>query len=322
MRFFVALALLICCSRNSFAQEDQDSNFNQDFFLRVDNDAFLAMAVDRYYSSGIFFQFRKIVQPESLLTRLGGKRDSKTIYTINFSHLFFTPSNLKLRTIDQFDRPYAGVVSVGFGISHFFERSHLKMQLDAGIMGPSAKVKEVQEWYHRLINAKKPRGWRFQVENSPLVTLNLEYLRSLLSQRKIELLADATIQAGTVFNNLRSGVVFRVGNFKPINNTLFNQSRLGTIERGYSQNKNFKESLFFVKAGMEYVLYDATVEGTLFGKESLHTETAQPWRYRISYGYMLGLRRWDFALAFNNVRRETKESRDHYYVTIDVIMRF
>jgi len=72
---------------------------------------------------------------------------------------------------------------------------------------------------------------------------------------------------------------------------------------------------------VSYVPYDATIEGNFLGKKSIHTESAQRLRYHIKYGWNLGRKRWDFGLAFNNVRRETKEAKDHYYITIDVLLR-
>lgn len=323
MRVSVLCLLILGLNVRVMCQEDSTKLFHRDFFLKVDNDAFLAQAVDRYYSSGIFFQFRKHLGSNSILKRWGGQNATKAIYSINFSHLFFTPSDLKLRTIDQFDRPYAGMMSAGVGVAFFYSGSdYIKIQLDGGILGPGAGVEELQEWYHRLIGAKTPHGWRFQIENSPVVTLNVDYARSFWKAGRFELFTEGALQAGTVFNNFRPGVAIRWGKFQALDNSSFKASRLGTIGRNSSKKDQYRESYFFANFNMGYIFYDATIEGGLLGEESIHTEEAQRWRYHIKYGWAVSLRRWDFALSFNNVRRETRESRDHYYMTIDLLMRF
>ena len=46
--------VLVTTFSGLFAQNQQDDTFTEEFFLKIDNDAFLAQTVDRYYSSGIF----------------------------------------------------------------------------------------------------------------------------------------------------------------------------------------------------------------------------------------------------------------------------
>lgn len=322
MRTGTLLILILGILYEIRGQEVQNKLFSRDFFLKVDNDAFLGQAVDRYYSSGIFFKYRKLIPSESTVGRWGGGKNTKTIYSINFSHLFFTPSDLKLRTIDQFDRPYAGMMAAGFGVNYFNPKRHFQVQLDAGILGPGAGVRQLQEWYHRLINAKTPRGWRFQIENSPVITINAAYSRVLAESKKVQLLADANLQVGTIFNNIRPGLTFRWGNFQPLDNSALRASRLGSIATNAKKEDQMRESYLFVSTSFGYTLYDATIEGGFIGTESIHTESIQHLRYHIKYGWAISLRRWDMALSFNNVRRETLEARDHYYATIDLLMRF
>ncbi len=315
------LLFLILLAFQINGQNKSTEDFTQDFFLSIDNDVFLAQVVDRYYSSGIFFNYRQILNPGSIFNSFSGAGVTKTIYSIGFSHLFFTPNDLKLRIIDQFDRPYAGVVSASFGLK-FLKESHSAMsfKLDAGILGPGAGVRQLQDWYHGVIGAKTPRGWQFQIENSPLITLGFDYIRSIKRMDKFEVLSEGSIAVGTVFNSIKPGLSMRWGKFQPLGNTTYDQSRLGSIGRD-SEKSSWKEAYLFVQAYINYVPYDATVEGNFIGKESIHTESAQRMRYHIKYGGKLGLKRWDLGLSFNNVRRETKESRDHYYGTIDVLMR-
>lgn len=312
---------LLPLSFDGRSQSDSSRVFTEDFFLKVDNDAFLVQAVDRYYSSGIFFQYRKLSREGSLIDKLGGQKATKTIRSISFSHLFFTPSDLKLRTIDQLDRPYAGMMSIGYGISYYSKSSYLKAQFDAGILGPGAGVEQLQEWYHRLIGAKTPRGWRFQIGNSPVITLNMEYAKPLITTKKFQLLAEGSFQGGTVINQIKPGFGLRLGKFQSLDQSSYKSGRLGSVGVRSKKRAQLRESYFFLRPSIAFVLYDATIQGSIFSENSIHTEDPQRMRYHFQYGWAWALRRWDFGISFNNIRRETETSRDHYYVSIDLLMR-
>ena len=125
---------------------------------------------------------------------------------------------------------------------------------------------------------------------------------------------------GTVYNAAKSGISLRWGRFQPIENSTFTKTRLGSISTDTPQPL-WKESYLYLKASLLYIPYDASVEGNFIGKKSLHTERTQRLRYHIRYGWSLGLKKWDLGIAFNNVRRETRQSRDHYFVTLEVLLR-
>ena len=185
------LSAVILLIANLLFGQDSPKFYNQDFYLTVDNDAFLIQTIDRYYSSGIFFGHRRSVSENSLLRRLGGANTNKAFYSIGFSHIFHTPSDIKLRTIDQFDRPYAGQMSVNLGVNYVRNSTSLtSFQFDAGVMGPAAGMESIQMWYHDLIGAKEPRGWQFQIENTPLLTANFGYTRTLIEKLKFGLYSE------------------------------------------------------------------------------------------------------------------------------------
>lgn len=318
---YCGLICLILLTFSVQGQEKPPKVYDQDFFLTVDNDAFLVQTIDRYYSSGIFFGYRRTISSTSRLSSLVGKKVDKAFYSLGFAHVFYTPSDIKLRTIDQFDRPYAGLISLNFGLTYLrASKSIMSLKLDAGILGPGAGIAGLQKWYHNVIGAKNPQGWQFQIENSPLTTFSFNYVRSAIQKEKFEFFYEGSLAAGTVINYVKPGFSLRWGNFKPIESSTYTRSRLGSINHN-SEKSEWKESYFFIKTFMSYVPYDATVEGNFIGQQSIHTEETQRLRYHIKYGWNLGLRRWDLGLAFNNVRRETREAKDHYFVTIDVLLR-
>lgn len=183
------------------AQDQQDDTFKAALFLKVDNDAFLAQTVDRYYSSGIFFQFRKLAPEGSFPSRMM-KNKAKAIQSFQFAHVFYTAQDLRLRTIDQLDRPYAGYMSLAYGVDYYFNNnSFIKLEIEGGILGPSAKMAEFQKWYHKIIDARVPRGWRYQIEDAPLMQLKSAYSKLILNNGNFELYNESSVRLGTVFDN-------------------------------------------------------------------------------------------------------------------------
>ncbi len=73
------------------------------------------------------------------------KNRAKAIQSIQFAHVFYTAQYIRLRTIDQLDRPYAGYMSLADGVYYYFNNtSFLKFEIEGGIVGPSAKMSEFQ----------------------------------------------------------------------------------------------------------------------------------------------------------------------------------
>jgi len=138
----------------------------------------------------------------------------------------------------------------------------------------------------------------------------------------LDLFHESELNLGTVFDNLRQGISLRLGKFLPLNQSAFKMAKLGAVEKVKAAKSSFRESYFFASGQVEVVAFNATIQGNLIGKESIHTEAVQRLRYLLKYGWMLGFHKWDFAVYMNNVGRETLKSQDHYFITFDILRRF
>ncbi|MDA1120325.1 MAG: DUF2219 family protein [Bacteroidetes bacterium] len=101
----------------------------------------------------------------------------------------------------------------------------------------------------------------------------------------------------------------------------FKLSKLGSVDRNSNERTSFRESYFFASGQIEFVAYNATVQGNFIGRQSIHTEPVQRIRYLVKYGWMFGFHKWDLAISGNNMRRETRQSQDHYFITFDIVRR-
>jgi len=91
------------------------------------------------------------------------------------------------------------------------------------------------------------------------------------------------------------------------------------VSREYDQILEF---YFFVGAQVEYVFYNSLIQGNYIGKDSPHTEELEPWVFHYKYGLTMGGYVMDFTAAVNKYTRETTESVNHGYMSLELTIRF
>ena len=125
--------------------------------LTSENDLF--GGTDRNYSNGIRLER---LRPANRITP--GLKWVADRQGFALSHTIFTPENIETETPDPNDRPYAawlyGSATV-VGTTRLAERQIVQdvLQVNLGVVGPSAGGKFVQENWQDLIQAIEPRGW-------------------------------------------------------------------------------------------------------------------------------------------------------------------
>jgi hypothetical protein len=114
--------------------------------------------------------------PESSVTRRAGLSVGQNLYTPADTDAFAPIYN---------DRPYAGWLYASFALQSTYKRHNPKtnradpvrldtLQLDLGLVGPSAGGEFVQNTFHRLIGVAPANGWANQLYNEPTVGLTFE----------------------------------------------------------------------------------------------------------------------------------------------------
>jgi lipid A 3-O-deacylase len=94
----------------------------------------------------------------------GTTADTRIEYELGQS--MFTPEDITRTIPDPNDRPYAALAYGSFGIVNRRSDQWLdQYQVVFGIVGPSARGKELQRWVHAQINAREPRGWDTQIRD-------------------------------------------------------------------------------------------------------------------------------------------------------------
>ena len=315
MRVFISLLFIGSLISTAFSQDAKVKKYlTYDFQLVVDNDAFtLDLTKDQYYSSGIYPMVRYLMDSSA---------KAKKIRTFQLNHRIFTPKWIGWEDEAQLDRPYAGNLSISASNEYYFHSNqYLKAQLELGWMGPGSLVGQTQRTWHRWFGMPEPMGWKFQINDTPIINLNLTYIRPFYSSYNFELSSESNVSAGTLFNHIRQEIIVRMGQLKPLHQSAFVSSSLGNKRIKLPEPK-LEEVYFFYAPGAEYVIHNSTIDGNWIGKPSAFTKESINWLWQHRAGVMFSWSRFDLAFTAVWRTQENKEATNHNYVAIRMNQRF
>jgi hypothetical protein len=246
-----------------------------EFQLFVEND--MLARSDRYYTNGIKFgggaPFDILQLPATELLRQLAPESSSAIHLGLFlGQNLYTPKSIKVKEPQPFDRPWASWLYLG-GVAQRARDNRLDtVEIDLGLVGPSALGKEVHAGWHKLIGATQPMGWHNQIPNEPA------FMVSWLAKRKhmlgseqgvdLELIPHGGASLGTVMTLARAGGILRLGQHL----TGFGPD---TIEPGGALLQNMRRDIepgrahgveWYVFAGLDHRLIARNIflDGTVF----------------------------------------------------------
>ncbi len=282
--------------------------------LLVENDAFtLNLYKDQYYSSGIFPAFRFVKDTTA---------QRKIIQSIQLNHRIYTPKDIMWRNEDLFDRPYAGQLSATLSREAYLHaHQYLKIAIELGWMGPSNGVGNMHRYWHKILNMGVPKGWGYQINDTPIALIHLKYGHSLLQFRRIEILSETNLTAGTTNNLVRQEVTFRFGRFFSIDRSSYFSGQLGSGKK-LLKIPEMNEIYVFYAPGYERVFYNASIDGNFIGDASLFVSSSKKNVIQHRYGIMMSWPSFDLGMTGYIRSPETIESTGHYYVGVRMNQRF
>lgn len=293
MRFALSFLFLFFISFLSFSQKKYYQN---ELGFKSDNDAYLAVAQDRYYTNGLFIHFKRAVI---------NKKDSsiKKIWGINLGQEMYNAGSGRIIFMENVDRPFAGYLYGGASLQWLKpNESNLKLEIQVGTIGPSALAEQGQTLLHKTVGFYDISGWQYQVKDELGVNVkaNLSYL---LFRNKIENLdfsSPITLNLGNTYTGLEAGILFRLGKLNPFYHSAALQSRISSKANLELEKQEF---YFFAKPSISFVAYDATIQGGLFVKDKGPvTYKATPLVFAQQVGAAYANNRWtlNFSLIFKS----------------------
>ncbi len=222
------------------------------FRIHYENDYF--SETDIYYTQGINLEYVHPAIGNFLTSKLLIHSASKEVkYGIALEHEGYTPTSITHPEILLGDRPFAACLFLKtFSIvNNASRRERISSALSAGVIGPAAGGKEIQEGIHRLINYTLPQGWQNQIQNDFIFNYQVEYERSLLSVNDYFLFSGkAGARLGTFNTKAYAGTILMVGIFDdPFTN--------------FSKRKRKNQVFLYAEPSLNIIGHDATMQGGL-----------------------------------------------------------
>jgi hypothetical protein len=246
-----------------------------EFQLFIENDMWAR--TDRYYTNGIKFgggaPFELLQLPATeLLKQLAPEGGSSIHLGLFLGQNLYTPRSIAISQPQPLDRPWAAWLYLG-GVAQRAKANRLDtVEIDLGLVGPSAMGKEIHAGWHRLIGATQPAGWQHQIPNEPAFMVSwLAKSKHVLGSAQgvdLELIPHGGGSIGTVMTLARAGISVRLGRHM----TGFGPD---TIEPGGSMLQNMRRDIeagrshgveWYVFAGLDHrlVAHNIFLDGTVF----------------------------------------------------------
>lgn len=311
---FLIVVLLMHCTYVLKSQE-----YSREIGIQTDNDAYLWYGQDRYYTNGLFIFFRQAADQK----RFQNKKLDKVIYEIGIGQQMYTPLSAFLPEAYLQDRPFAGYLFAKGQINLFYKDEQvLKAGISLGTVGPNALAEETQNLLHKTVGLYETSGWHYQINNSAAIDMRLAYTALFLRKRNVfDVSFESQLNFGTTFTGVGLGLLFRTGNINPFNQSAYHNAR---ISRNKTRDKALKKELYvYAKPQLNYVAYDATIQGGFFSSGSVVTFDVRPFVFEQKVGLNYSNDRFtlDYALTFRS-KEIYSPARQHQYGSISAYYRF
>lgn len=285
---FIAGAVVIAAVQSSAIAQDFFAGFaaarergKLTHGLDIDNDTLLMNRNDGFYSSGLRYSRTYGLSGDGRLARYGWRIGQE----------LYTASDIKLppERISPSDHPYAAWLYLGLNKEiHQADGSALGYGVDLGCLGPCAGGEWTQKTFHRLIDQPRPRGWSQQVRDEFGVVLHGQYtpLRWPLGST-VDLAPTVHARFGNIFTDAGASLLARAGRL----NQLPHQPTLHG----------------FLRAGVNAVAWNATLQGGYFSNNDPHTVKPERVVGELELGLVWQTGEWGARLG---VVRRGNEIRD------------
>jgi hypothetical protein len=298
----------------SAQQNNSAKPLRQQISITSDNDAYISLYTDRYYTNGIFFNYTWVSKQP---------RTSKKIQSLQLTQLMYNPYNYTIHNAENIDRPYAGLLLLSYSQTHFWgKESLLQMSATGGISGKPSLAGAFQNWYHRTVGFDPPAGWEYQVSTEPQINAGALYATSLFSTEGsiVAVKPVAEVSLGNTFTNAKAGLLFQLGAFEKNSQSI---AWNATVENAQQSRRHPYELYLYFYPQIIAQVYDATIQGALFIKEKGVVSKSQPFVYQQTFGGIYSGRKIFVGFSVIYQTKQTKtQYLSHMYGSIRLGCRF
>jgi len=305
MKALFCILLITLAIFASAQQNNSGKPLRHQLSITSDNDAYISLYKDRYYTNGIFLNYTWISKQP---------RTQKKIQSLQLSQLMYNPYNYTIHNSENIDRPYAGLLLLTYSQTHFWgKESLLQVSATGGISGKPSLAGSLQKWYHKAVSFDPPAGWEYQVTAEPQLNASALYTTSLFSKEASIVAVKPVVEAslGNTFTNAKAGILLQLGRFEKNSQSI---AWNATVENTQQPRRHSFELYFYFYPQIIAQAYDATIQGALFTKETGSVSKIQPFVYQQTIGSVFSARKMfvGFSMIYQTKEAKTQYKSDMY----------
>ncbi len=312
-RYSLLLFLLL------FATFSYAQTYKNELGFQSDNDSYLGQGSDRYYTNGLFLNYRRALDQQKLAEGL-----EKKVYEITVGQKMFNPYSGYAPDPALQDRPFAGYLYAEGAMNWLYSNeSIIKTSVQIGTTGKNSLGEAGQKLLHRTLGFYDIAGWDYQIKNELTLNLSAQYTKLLarVADNALEFSFEGYANLGTTFDGAGAGILLRTGSL----NQLFNSSYYHAVVGNHAKTKARvkREIYFYAKPQLNVVAYDATIEGSLFNNNDPVTFDQKPVVFAQQFGVNYSSQRFTFDFGTLFKTKEIKSTaRAHQWGSVSMFYRF
>ncbi|WP_367180395.1 lipid A deacylase LpxR family protein [Tenacibaculum sp. M341] len=294
------ILFLFFASTVSFGQKKYAKKFN----IMNDNDLYVSVVQDRYYTNGLFLSYNYVSSKEN-------EKLHKKIYSIEVAQKMYTPFKANVDFLAQHDRPFAGYLYGNFGVRNFSKRNTIfEYSGQIGVIGPSALAEEAMSLIHDFYGFDHPIGWKYQIQNAFALNTNAIFTKNIqsLSSSDFDFNWKSEANLGTVFTDISTGFISRIG-LTPLENIANSIGFDSNLNNEITKFDNNKEVFFYINPMLRWALYDATIQGSFLNENNIVTYEIKPIVFSTEVGFRFTSNRFNFKYSVTMHSKKLKSFR-------------
>lgn len=285
--------------------------------LITDNDLYSSPINDQYYTAGLEIFYRYLGNSQN-------EKVAKKITEFRLGQYIYNPQSVRANEINVNDRPFAGYLFAEAGINTFYtDESIFKLTFQGGVVGPESGAEEVQRGLHQMVGYPTVRGWQYQITTTIAVQAAAFYSKKIFTERykeKVDFHLQGEINLGTIWNTASIGAMSRISFKRPLQ-AMYNSSLHGAVlNHNKEAYKEQREFFLYINPMVQYMQYDATIEGSHFNTTSPVTFPLIPFRFNAEIGLKYRYNNWNYSYSVNYRGKELSNNviTGFYYGSIQL----
>jgi lipid A 3-O-deacylase len=302
------------------AKLGQAQNYKNELVVITENDAYIDITSDKYYTNGFFIKYRHALNGENLKA---GR--SKEVIGFELGQKIYNPYYSYAPNPALHDRPFTAYLYGEANYSRFYQNKQLlKVSAQVGLTGKDALGEEFQKTYHKLVGQNQIAGWEYGLNSEPTLNLGIEYNKRLLATPNeiFDVTGTASAAVGNVITKANVGALLRLGKYNEMDGSAAFNS---LVSNHHKNNAKRRYELFLsVAPQLHAIAYDSSLQGGLFlNDKGPITFKPKPMVFTTQVGLTFAIARWTANYTATFTSNEVKNSATGYrYASYSLAYRF